>query len=432
MLPTETIAPALELADRVIQRIGTTGDVLRHAERAAGQATYPAGWFRPGLSYGHAGLALLRLEAARAGIGEAEAAYDFLREAVASTGSEPLESAGLFGGTAGLALVMAECAREEPRFGPSLDRLHDQLARQVRGTPWPRVERGIADEHYDLISGAAGILAYLASVERPGAEVRGAAEELADYLIWLSRPADGAGTPRRWLLTPDFYPPLDSYHELYPHGYLNLGLSHGVPGMAAALAAAWRAGIRRPGMEAGIEALTSWIRGAHRRDEHGPLWPDGIAIDSGGAELPARDHCDQIAWCYGTAGVSASLLTVATCTDDAELRGAAVEAFEAVLRRTRKTACLSPTLCHGHAGILLLCLEFADVSEHARAMAPVLLDELIAYADPARPLLFADQERAGVFVDDPSLLTGATGVALVLLAAAAERRPGWFLAFTAR
>lgn len=146
MLPTETIAPALELADRVIQRIGTTGDVLRHAERAAGQATYPAGWFRPGLSYGHAGPALLRLEAARAGIGEAETAYDFLREAVASTGSEPLESAGLFGGTAGLALVMAECAREEPRFGPSLDRLHDQLARQAAA-------RGGADTIVEALPG---------------------------------------------------------------------------------------------------------------------------------------------------------------------------------------------------------------------------------------------------------------------------------------
>ncbi|MET9247311.1 lanthionine synthetase C family protein [Nonomuraea sp. NPDC003709] len=445
MPPTETITGiwpgvgsgpsavrARELAELVVQRIGTTDDVLRHVARAAGQATYPAGWYPPSLSHGSAGLALLHLESARAGIGEPERAFDAVREAVAATATDPLQSAGLFGGTSGLALAVAECARLEPRFRPSLDRLHDQLARQVLDTQWPRMERHLADEHYDLISGAAGILAYLASIEEPGQEVRRAAGELAGFLIWLSQAADDPGVPHRWLLTPDYYPPMSNHRQQYPHGYLNLGFSHGVPGIAAALAAAWGAGIREPGTRAAIDALTSWIRGTQGQDRFGPVWPEGVAVDERGVELSSHTHCDQLAWCYGTASVSAALLTTARCTGDAELLKVAVEGFETALARTRAAACASPTLCHGHAGILLLCLDFGEVSERAREMVPVLLDELIAYGDPALPLVFVDQERTGVHVDDPSLLTGAIGVALVLLAATGDRRPGWFLPFTAR
>lgn len=423
---------AREFAELIVRRTGTTEDVLALAARSAEQATYPAGWYMPGLSHGHAGLALLHLEAARTGIADHDLAFGYVREAFAATELEPLEGPGLFGGTSGLALALAECAKDEPRFAPSLWRLHDQLAQQVIDNVYPTVERAVSDEHYDLITGAAGTLAYLSSVHEPDAKSVTAIELLADYLIWLSEPSDDEHTPRRWLLTPQSYPPLDTYHQKYPHGYLNLGLAHGVPGVVAALASAWRAGHRRPGHRAAMDALTSWIRDSHSSDRFGPVWADGVAVDENGRELPPDAHCDQIAWCYGTAGVCASLLTVARATGDEDLAQVAVDGFDAVLARTRETTLLSPTLCHGHSGILALCLEFGDRSPYAREVAPLLLDELLAYGDPSRPLVFADQETPGVYVDDPSFLTGAAGVALTLLAAVSELRPGWFTALTGR
>ncbi|MEU9356205.1 lanthionine synthetase C family protein [Streptomyces griseoloalbus] len=431
-----TDGPLVDRAHRmirlVVERTADTDRLTDHVLRAAEQAQHPAGWYPPSLAGGQAGTALLHLYAARAGLGDFTTAHAHIREAVLSTQVEPLEGHGLFAGTSGLALALADCTRDEPRFRPSLDRLYERLAQQVLDSGFPRTERGLADVDYDLVTGAAGTLSCLAAVEDPTEPVRRAVAELVGYLVWLAEPALTPGTAHRWLITPEFYPPVGDYHAKYPHGYLNLGYSHGVPGVAAALASAWEAGHRHPGQPAAVDALTTWIRAGHHVDEYGPVWPDGIPVDEDGHEVTTGHGHDQFAWCYGSAGVAASLLTVANATGDEELRTAAVDAFEGVLRRAKGTRLASPTLCHGQAGMVMLCQEFAPWSTAASEALPRLLEDLLDYADPDRPLVFADQEVPGNFVDDPTLLTGAPGVALTLLAAVGEERPRWFRTFLGR
>lgn len=417
---------------QIVERSSTTSQVNDLALSAAEQSDSFGGWYPPSLAHGQAGSALLHLYAARAGLGNLDTAFDHIREAVLSTQVEPLEHHGLFAGTSGLAFALADVTRDEPRFRPSLDRLNEQLAAQVLAAPPHRTERAISDLHYDLITGAAGTLVYLSSVADPSDQVAGATSLLVDYLVWLAQPTETGATPRRWLITPEFYPPIGDYHVKYPHGYLNLGLSHGVPGVVAALAAAWEAGHRRPGHLEAIRALTHWVRDQAGLDAHGPVWGDGTPVDEYGGEVAVGCRRDRIAWCYGTPGVAAALLTVASATADEELHHAAVTAFEGVLARVEHSRPLSPTLCHGHAGLIMLALEFAPWSESARDQLPGLLRQLLEHHDPDRPLGFADMEEPGRPVDDPGLLTGATGVALTLLAATGDERPRWFRAFLAR
>ena len=96
-------------------------------------------------------MALLHLAAARAASDAAarahalEVAFDYIREAVFGTQIEPLDSPGIFSGTSGLALCLADCCVEEPRFRPSLARLHDSLTEQVLALELPREERGVSD-----------------------------------------------------------------------------------------------------------------------------------------------------------------------------------------------------------------------------------------------------------------------------------------------
>ncbi|MFD6979526.1 lanthionine synthetase C family protein [Streptomyces sp. NPDC059956] len=416
----------------VAERTATTAQLSELALRAAEQADHPAGWYPPSLTHGQAGSALLHLYAARTGLGRYDDAFGHIREAVLATQMEPLQGPGLFAGTSGLALAPADCTRDEPRFQGSLDRLHTQLADQVLETAFSTVEREVSDLDYDLVTGAAGTLAYLASVTDPTDRLREAAAHLVDYLVWLAGPATTPGTPHRWLITSGLYPPGGNHLERYPHGYLNLGFSHGVPGVAAALAVAWQAGHRRPGQAAAIASLTFWILAQRRADQYGPFWTDGTPVDADGRESTVERGHDQLAWCYGTAGVSAALLAVADATGDTVLRGAAVEAFDGVLARAEGVRLPSPTLCHGHAGLVMLCQEFAPLSPRARDGLPRLLEDLLAYGDASLPVCFADQEVPGNHVDDPTLLTGATGVALTLLSATGIERPLWLRTFLAR
>ncbi|MEU0597387.1 lanthionine synthetase LanC family protein [Streptomyces sp. NPDC006393] len=423
---------ALRLAGTVIARIQV------RAERAAATVPrgderrpfhWPGGRHAPSLADGFGGLALLNLYAARAGMQELSAASQYVREAVAATRRQPFTGSGLFAGTSGLAMVIADCAQDEPRFRPMLGRLHTQLAEQVLGSLPPRDAGRVRTRHFDLVGGAAGTLCHLSSVEEPDDTSRTAAQALADYLIWLSTPPAAPDAPPRWLVTPDRCPPGASLAARYPRGHLDCGLAHGAPGVAIALAAAWQAGHRRPGHLEALRGLTSWLRTAADDDGEGPAWPAALSAHRAAAPRPAVPDQERSGWCYGSAGVSAALRTAADALDDAALRQFAVSGFEAALRRTRRRRVTTPVLCHGLAGLLMICLDFAAVSEAARAAVPHLVTELLAHADPERPFLFADRSPSGDLDDGPGLLTGAAGVVLALLAATADRRPRWFHAF---
>ncbi|MFF0793408.1 lanthionine synthetase LanC family protein [Streptomyces spiralis] len=446
---------ALRLAGTVIARIEV------RAERAA--ATVPRGDERrpfdwaggrraSSLADGFGGLALLNLYAARAGIQELSAASRYVREAVAATRLHPFTGSGLFAGTSGLAMVIADCAQDEPRFRPMLERLHTRLAEQVLGSLPPRDPGRVRTRHFDLAGGAAGTLCHLSSMEEPDDTSRTAAQALADYLIWLSTPPAAPDAPPRWLVTPDRCPPGASLAARYPHGHLDCGLAHGAPGVAVALAAAWQAGHRRPGHLQALRGLTSWLRAA-ADDGEGPVWPAALPAhrDAGPRAFrsdragprepgvigetppgPAVPDQERPGWCYGSAGVSAALRTAADALDDDALRQFAVSGFEAALRRTRLRRVTTPVLCHGLAGLLMICLDFAAVSEAARGAVPHLVTELLARADPERPFLFADRSPSSDPDDGPGLLTGAAGVVLALLAATGDRRPRWFHAFLGR
>ncbi len=144
---------------------------------------------------------------------------------------------------------------------------------------------------------------------------------------------------------------------------------------------------------------------------------------------------DRLAWCYGTAGCAGALLSAAEALDDDGLRDRAAAAFEAVLRRrpSREDVPVA-TLCHGYAGLVNICAEFAAAgrSPAAAAALPGMVAELLDYADPDRPLLFPDRGDAGELIDDPALLNGAAGVALTLLAVISDRRPAWYRALFLR
>ncbi|MEV7559269.1 lanthionine synthetase C family protein [Streptomyces sp. NPDC089795] len=432
MADDDLVSRARTAVRQVLRETVTTTQVDDLALRAFEQSDTTGAWYPPSLTHGQAGTALLHLYAARAGLGDLDTACEHIREAVLSTRTEPLQHHGMFAGTSGLLLALADVTRDEPRFRTSLDRLTDQLAEQVLAAPPHRTEGAVSDLDYDLVTGAAGTLAQLSSVPDPSERVGEAAALLADHLIWLAESAETEGTPYRLLIAPAHYPPVGDYLTKYPHGYLNLGISHGVPGIAAALAAAWAAGHRRPGHLEAVTTLARWIRAQADIDTYGPRWSDGTPVDEHGHEVSAGCVHERIGWCYGTFGVAGALLTVAVATGDDALRAEAVTAFEGALARAGDLRPLSPTLCHGLAGLVMLTMEFAPWSTTARDRLPELVGDLLDRHEPDRPLGFADLEEPGKPVDDPGLLTGATGVALTLLAATGDRRPDWFRAFLGR
>jgi lantibiotic biosynthesis protein len=226
--------------------------------------------------------------------------------------------------------------------------------------------------------------------------------------------------------------------EVYPHGNLNCGLAHGIPGPLALLALSHRAGVSTPGMADAIETAADWLVEHRFDDDWGVNWPTAVphteehgptgAILRQAQARSSPEGPSRCAWCYGSPGVARALWLAGDALDRDDYRALAISSLEAVFRRPVPMRRIdSPTFCHGVAGLLQIALRFANDTG-----APLFVEEsrglvrqLLAHHQPDSLLGFRNLEIADHEIDQPGLLDGAPGVALVLLAAATDVEPTW-------
>ncbi|WP_369387233.1 lanthionine synthetase LanC family protein [Streptomyces sp. CG1] len=441
--PPDPYAAAHAHATLIGERLSQERLVADAVERAATRARNPFEWGGASLGKGHTGVALLQLAlASHADSAERSAdtatsdqsrhewlarAQAQLQSAVGSTHTHPLPTASLLLGSSGLALAVEEFRQVDDRYAPSARQLWRQVADQVREHPWPVREKGYAATDYDVIYGAAGVLvALLSAPEATLSEHRDAVDVLVCYLLKVVGTSDEKDLACR--VPPELFP-LDEYREHYPFGYYNTGLSHGIPGVLSALAAAYRAGHDRPEVRAALLRLADRLLEWSTPDRLGPDWPAGIPLTESGAPDPAGSVPTRTAWCYGTPGVAVALLQAGTALADTDLRSTAVAAHRAAMARVRAMpeSVSSPTICHGVAGLLCVAAFVVEQTGDATARDDVrwLTEQLLSQCDPEQLLVVRDEESTGNLVDDPSFLTGAAGVGLSLLAAGGGRQSWW-------
>lgn len=432
LLPDGLAGKAEELAWQIAERLADTELVDAAARRSAERAKYPFLWGGVSLYGGPASLAVVFEYAARVDNAASQhwraRSRQRLRAATGHTHRVPLTDPSLGYGTAGLAMAIGICAAEQPGFRPALHQVHTRLAEQVLRLPdWN--EAGSDPTRYDVIQGAAGILGYLVSVPRPEAPVRGAARRLIDDLVRMCAPAEGEQVHRRWHIAPATLAHAEDA-ALYPYGYVNLGMAHGIPGPLAALSRAWRSGFRRPGLDQAVRHIADQLVDLSVFDRWGRNWPRVLPLDGSGEPTAVTESLGRTAWCYGAPGVCSALLDAAIALDDDRLREVAFDGLAAELRRLPEGAerLDTPTLCHGLAGVLAITHKFAglDPGRFRRSVVD-LTERLLESCHPELPV-FVQQVHGGapdIYLDSPGLLDGAAGVALALWSAAAAADHRW-------
>jgi hypothetical protein len=400
------------------------------------QTAFPLGvrWLAPSLAQGDAGIAMTcaYLDACWADEGWDRVGRNYLTTAAVAAEGLPQLSPAMFGGLAGLAFAAWSLSREATRYRRLLSSIDSillpQVTEQADGLARLTME-GVSFGEFDVISGLAGIGAYLLlRREDPGAAVA-----LKAALRWLVALASDTGSPPRWW-TPAHLLGDEETAALYPHGNLNCGLAHGIPGPLALMALALSHGIGVPGIEEAVDQLVGWLLGHRADDGWGVNWPYAISLTHEG--LPDRgaptDGPSRAAWCYGAPGVARALWFAGIARDRSDWRNLAVEAMEAVYRRPIAARQIdSPTFCHGVAGLLQVTLRFANDTALPvfTDAAADLTDQLLSAYEPDSLLGYRNWEPGGTRVDQPGLLDGAPGVLLTLLAAATDAEPSWDRAF---
>jgi hypothetical protein len=266
---------------------------------------------------------------------------------------------------------------------------------------------------YDLISGHVGIIAY--ALERGDAGVPIVRAALAGL---------EAEQAQAWLTPPRLLPP----HQLRdaPDGYVNLGLAHGLPGVIAVTAQLVKRDLDAARARAVYDsALRRLLDGS----------PAGGPARFTAWQTPADPHdrpSPRLAWCYGDLGAATALLHAGLAIGDAEARDAGLELARQCASRSVEDARIADCgICHGAAGIAHLFNRMAQATGDAelRAAAERWIDQTLAMRTdlPIAGFPANEPETGGAvkLVANPSLLTGAVGVALVLHAASSEVEPSW-------
>jgi lantibiotic modifying enzyme len=369
----------------------------------------PAG--SPSMAEGAAGLAVLHayLAESRHGHDHAAVAAHCLRRATAAVAENPTE-ASLHGGLTGMGWAIAHVRDRLPNFDGEEDlvEIDEALLDHLGQSPWA--------ENYDLISGLVGFGVYaLERLPRPAAvaclervldRLAETAEHRPEGITWWTDPA--------WL-------PAETRAKV-PHGYYNLGLAHGVPGVIALLGRVCAAGVALGRARPLLAGAVRWLLA-----QQGPC---GFAywVGPGGAEKPTR-----LAWCYGDPGIAAALLGAARGVDEpAWERAALAAARRAAHRPPEQAGVVDAGLCHGAAGLghLFNRLFQATGEPWLEEAASSWFQRALAMRRPGRGVGAYEAWQLGegggpTWVADRGLLTGAAGIALALLAATAPFEPAW-------
>ncbi|MFI8219975.1 lanthionine synthetase C family protein [Streptomyces sp. NPDC085932] len=438
MSPTPTLdtgtlpARAEKIIEAVAVRLAQPDDVVSVACRTETRIEAALGvpvWHPLSLATGFPGPALLYGELARRDRAYRPVAHRHLTRAVQAL-PEPA-GAGLFHGPAALLAAAQTCAGPDGDYAS----LRAALAQSVASMQLWRLDsmrRGSARlasaSEYDLISGVSGTTrllldSFLDPAENT-ADVARAVTQSLRYLIALTRPAPvhGRRVPGWWLPASSLF--TERERVLYPEGFFDTGMAHGITGVLAVLCSALEYGHELPGQRMAISTIAEWL--SHWLPTRSrEAWPDRVTFEEQvtGA-LDVRAH-QQSAWCYGTPAVAVALYRAGRLLDEPRWRQRAVATLRIdVARRQQQWGLDGATMCHGFAGFLQTVTRVARDCADAELLAGChrIATAVLAEADEDAPFLFRHTVRSSLpdapgkeRTDRAGLLEGAAGVACALL-----------------
>jgi hypothetical protein len=342
----------------------------------------------------------------------AAARLDTAVEALATTVMPP----GLYGGFSGVAWVVEHLQARLFEPDPDGDDPNgeiDEALLAYLGT------LTTADE-YDLILGVVGLGVYARErLPRPSGALL--LERVVDL---LAAQAETGPEGTTWFTAPGRLP--EWQREIHPQGLYNLGVAHGIPAVVALLALACRAGIAADRARPLLDGAVRWLLARQL--------PVGTGSCFGTFFLAGREPAaSRLAWCYGDPGLAATLLVAARAVGEPGWEAKALEIARAAADRPLEhSAVRDAGICHGAAGLAHLFNRFWQASgeEVFRTAARAWIEHALAFRVPGEGIAgfrawHAQQGATGEWVADPGFLEGATGIALVLLAAVSTVEPEW-------
>lgn len=359
------------------------------------------------LADGLAGTALLHARLSAVDPVFVDAARRHWELAARNAREKPDEGHGIFASPAGIATslilgtpYLPDPDQETPATGRAV-RWLSRRATRIAAQAQARRQAGhplSSWADYDLINGPAGtgrILLAALIAGHTDAEP-GLTATLTTLTAMITSSAD---LPGWWIPAT-----VSSGVKLHSSGEAATGIAHGIAGPLALAAKAHAAGYTVPRQETAIRTAADWL--LHWQSDRG--WAPavtGTELASGISDpMPGR----RDAWCYGIPGIASALALAGQALGDQRLTASGQASLRTLAsRHPRDWDTEGPTICHGYAGVLQATARArTSITAHAA-------QQLTAAFNPEYAFAFRHHGN-GTQADHPGLLTGASGIALVL------------------
>lgn len=333
----------------------------------------------------------------------------------------------LFGGLTGVCFAIQQVSLEGNRYARMLQTMNSYLINRVRCEYIEPLQEKVQQRTpissylYDVISGISGIGRYfLEDLSQP--HFQEISQEIAQVLVDMCDEVSIHGKKvHGWYLSSN--DPINwDLKNSSSLGNFNLGLAHGVTGILAFLSSALLRGVHVERQKETIQKIATWIQKKSFYYDSSIQWPDKISWEEEVENKPSEKMRYKNAWCYGTPGISRALFLAGKALEDNELIKFALEAYYSISQGDPSDWLpISPSLCHGVAGLLLITKEMAIESE-CKDLLPMLKEldtRLISKYSSEFPFGFQDvefdQSGTPIYLNKIGLLDGSVGILLTLL-----------------
>jgi lantibiotic modifying enzyme len=332
-------------------------------------------------------------------------------EAVASQYTMP----SLYGGFTGVGWAAEHVTKLLAESSEDLNSDLDGAVEQyVRVSPWK--------DDYDLISGLVGIGIYC--LERDGSPGANHALELIVDRLHETAERSEDETTVTWFTPRELLIRMQT--EKYPHGFYNLGVAHGVPGVIALLGRIYSSGIAREKTGWLLDRAVTWLLKQRLPAGANSSFADVIAQGA------TSNDC-RLAWCYGDAGIAAALLLAARCTGTESWEAEALAIAQRSARRAPETCGVTDAcVCHGSAGLAHIFNRIYQATQDQlyADTARFWLERTLQFHEPGKGaagyLTWGMGEKEAIELQPKlGLIQGIAGIGLVLLAALSDVEPCW-------
>lgn len=356
-------------------------------------------------------------------------AHGYLKSAVEQFETQGFPNLSLYEGLAGLNLAAYLCSLRGIRYQQLLEKLDDTLIKHVQHYLWqtlpfiPENETDFIDPSvYNLAQGLSGILICMSlRKDQPNF-----CSLSCDIVKKLSQMFNGKKCVKEneyvvpWLVVPTYH--LSKQEELYPEGSFWLSNPYGITGLLSSLAITAREmTLPREGYEL-IGTISDWLVQKQGNHSQEVFWKHTISLQEELSDDLTPPETNRDAWCYGIPAVTRALFLAAKALKDDQLRGFAEKQFLSLWSKSEKDWNLIGTsFGYGRAGHLAVAYRmYRDTNNpQLKSYLVDLENGLKRYYDPNSTFGFKavsfSEKNEYMWIDDPGLLNGASGIALSLL-----------------